>query len=90
MRTAQNHIVKWCSSEGSPPIKMSLLKNSTSLADKIGMVMTNIDKEGIYSCLATNVAGSDSKEFMVTFVGRSLLFCFLVELLQRYRSLLLS
>ena len=68
---------------------MSFLKNSTSLADGVGMVMTKIDKEGIYSCLATNVAGSDSKEFMVTFVGGSLFLRFLLVVLQMYRSLLL-
>ena len=90
VRIARNHILK-CSSEGSSPIKMSLFKNSTSLADGIGMAMTKIDKEGIYRCLATNVAGSDSKEFMVTFVGRSVLFCFffLIVALQIYRSFLL-
>ena len=81
VRTARRHIF-WCSSEGSPPIKVSLFKNSTFLADGIGMVARIIDEEGIYSCLASNVAGTDSKEFKITVVGRSLLFRFLVVVLQ--------
>ena len=40
------------------------------------MVMTKADEEGIYTCLASNNAGFDSKEFPVTFVGGSLISVF--------------
>ena len=35
------------------------------------MVKAKADEEGSYTCLAVNEAGSDSKEFSVTFVGAS-------------------
>ncbi|KAL9968957.1 hypothetical protein ACROYT_G021110 [Oculina patagonica] len=47
---------------------MTLLRNSTSLANGIGMVMKKADKEDNYTCFARNEAGTDSKEFPVTFV----------------------
>ncbi len=71
MRTVRNHVL-WCSSEGSPPINISLLKNSTSLANGIGIAIHITKEEGLYTCVSSNEAGSDSKEFPVTFVGASL------------------
>ena len=35
------------------------------------MVTAKVNEEGNYTCLASNEAGSDSKEFSVTFVGAS-------------------
>ncbi len=71
VRTVPSHVV-WCSAEGSPPINMSLLWNSTSLANGIGIVMNKTDKKGNYTCFARNEAGTDLKEFPVTFVGGTL------------------
>ncbi|KAL9964991.1 hypothetical protein ACROYT_G028712 [Oculina patagonica] len=69
VRTIPNHYL-WCSVEGSPPINISLLKNSTLLVHKIGKLVTQkAEEEGIYTCLASSEAGSNSKEFLVTFVG---------------------
>ncbi len=72
VRTVPNHFL-WCSAEGSPPINISFHKNSTFLAEGIAMVTKKADEEGIYTCLATNEAGSDSKQFLVTFVGAYLI-----------------
>ena len=72
-QTVPNHFL-WCSTEGFPPIHLSFLKNTTSLADRIGMVTIKVDEEGIYSCLAKNKAGFDSKKFPVTFVGASFIY----------------
>ena len=71
MRTVPGHVL-WCSAEGSPPINISLLKDSTSLDNGIGKAWIKIYKEGIYTCLARNEAGSDSREIRVTLVGASL------------------
>ncbi|XP_078355520.1 uncharacterized protein LOC144640183 [Oculina patagonica] len=68
VRTVPGHFV-WCSAEGFPPINMTLLRNSTSLANGIGMVRKKADKKDNYTCFARNEAGTDSKEFPVTFVG---------------------
>ncbi|KAL9968993.1 hypothetical protein ACROYT_G021147 [Oculina patagonica] len=68
VRTVPGHFL-WCSAEGFPPINMTLLRNSTSLANGIGRVMKKADKEDNYTCFARNEAGTDSKEFPVTFVG---------------------
>ena len=68
MRAAPGHFV-WCSAEGFPPIDISIFKNSTSLANGTGLVMTPLNKTGIYSCVASNEAGNDTKDFSVTIVG---------------------
>ncbi len=71
IRTVPGHVL-WCSSQGSPPINISLLKNSTSLANGIGMAMQTTEEEGLYTCWSSNEAGLDSIEFPVAFVGASL------------------
>ena len=73
VRTVPSHIL-WCSAEGSPPINISFLRNSTFLANGIGIVTMKPDKKGIYTCLARNEAGSDSKQFLVEFIRRSPFF----------------
>ena len=83
MRTVPDHVL-WCSAEGTPPIKISFLGNSRSLSKNIGMVMTRAEKEGIYTCLATNEVGSDLKEFPVTFVGASVLLILFFFFFQSY------
>ncbi|KAJ7385790.1 hypothetical protein OS493_013824 [Desmophyllum pertusum] len=67
VRTVPGHVL-WCSAEGFPPINISLLKDSTTLDNTIGKVTSKIFKEGIYTCLARNEVGSDSREIRVTFV----------------------
>lgn len=62
----------WCSAEGSPPINISIHKNSISLAAGIGIVMTRLYEDGIYSCTASNDAGTATRDFPVTIVGKDL------------------
>ena len=69
MRTAPSHF-NWCSAEGYPPINLSIFKNSTSLAKGTGLVMTRLNETGNYSCVASNEAGTDTKYFLVTIVGK--------------------
>ena len=51
---------------------MSLIKGSTPLANGTGMVSAKIYTAGTYTCVATNKAGSSSRDFTVTLTG---LFC---------------
>ncbi|XP_078366769.1 uncharacterized protein LOC144650879 [Oculina patagonica] len=67
VRAAPGHFV-WCSTEGSPPINISILKNSVSLATGIGTVMSQLYEGGSYTCVARNEAGSDTRDFTVTIV----------------------
>ena len=70
MRAAPGHFV-WCSAEGSPPIQISILKDSTLLARVTGFtVMTRLYESGNYSCVAGNEAGTDTKYLLVTIVGK--------------------
>ncbi|XP_020620194.1 uncharacterized protein LOC110057925 [Orbicella faveolata] len=45
-----------------------MFKNSTSLANGTGLVMTALNETGIYSCVASNEAGTDSRDLSVTIV----------------------
>ena len=60
----------WCSSEGTPPINMSLMNSSTSLAYGVGIVQRKIDHDGNYTCIATNTVGTESKTFQVSLIGK--------------------
>jgi len=66
---APGHFV-WCSAEGSPPISISIFKNSTLLVKGTGSVMTHLNETGNYSCVANNEAGNDTKDLPVTIVGK--------------------
>ena len=48
---------------------MSLLKGSTPFANGTGMVWAKISEKGTYTCVATNKAGSDSRDFSVILTG---------------------
>ena len=60
----------WCLSEGMPPISMSMMNSSTTLASKTkGIVRSKINQDGNYSCIATNEVGTESKTFYVSLIG---------------------
>ena len=69
IRAIPEHFV-WCSSEGTPPINMSLMNSSTTLAYGVGIVRSKIDHDGNYTCIATNAVGTESKKFHVSLVGK--------------------
>ena len=58
----------WCSAEGTPPINISLQRDSEVLAHGKWIAVANADKEGNYKCVATNKVGFDSKNIAVTFL----------------------
>ena len=60
----------WCSSEGTPPINMSLMNSSTTLAYGVGIVRIKIDHDGNFTCIATNAVGTESKTFQVSLIGK--------------------
>ena len=69
IRTVPDHYV-WCSSDGTPPINMSFLNSSVTLAKGVGTVMSRIHMDGNYTCHATNEFGTDSKTFHVSLIGK--------------------
>ena len=72
VRTVPQHKL-WCSAEGTPPINISLLRGPEVLAHGKWIAVANADKEGNYTCVATNKVGSDSKTIAVTLLqGMSL------------------
>ena len=75
VRTVSEHYV-WCSSEGTPPISVSLMNSTTTLASRKGIVWSKLNQDGNYSCVATNEAGTESKTFYVTLIGEIVLTSF--------------
>ncbi|XP_068738269.1 uncharacterized protein [Montipora capricornis] len=65
IRTVSQHYV-WCLSEGTPPINISLMNSSTTLASRTGVVWSKLDQGGNYSCIATNDVGTESETFYVS------------------------
>ena len=73
IRTVSNFYV-WCSSDGTPPIYMSLMNSSTTLDNGVGTVKSRILIDGNYTCNATNEFGTDSKTFHVSVNGKIVAF----------------
>ena len=65
VRTVPQHKL-WCLAEGTPPINISLVRDSEVLAHGKWIASANANKEGNYTCVATNKVGSDSKTVAVT------------------------
>ncbi|XP_068691190.1 uncharacterized protein [Montipora foliosa] len=65
VRTVLEHYV-WCSSEGTPPINISLMNSTTTLASGKGIVWSKLNHDGNYSCVATNEVGTESKTFYIS------------------------
>ena len=73
VRTVSEHYV-WCLSEGTPPISISMMNSSSTLASGTeGTVWSKINQDGNYSCNATNEVGTESKTFYVSLIGEILL-----------------
>ena len=73
VRTVSEHYV-WCLSEGTPPINISMMNSSTTLASKAeGIVLSKIKQHGNYTCIATSEVGTESKTFHVSLIGEILL-----------------
>ena len=73
VRTVSEHYV-WCLFQGKPPINISMMNSSTTLASRSeGILWSKINQEGNYSCNATNEVGSESKTFYVSLIGEILL-----------------
>ena len=72
VRTVSEHYV-WCSSEGTPPINISLMNSTTTLAFGKGIVWSKLNQGGNYSCVATNGVGTESKTFNVSLIGEIIL-----------------
>ena len=68
-KTVPNFYV-WCSSDGTPPIYMSLMNSSTILDEAVGRVKSRILIDGNYTCNASSEFGTDSKTFHVSVNGK--------------------
>ena len=69
VRTVSEHFM-WCLSEGTPPINISMMNSSTTLAfGTEGIVWSKINQGGNHSCIATNELGTESKTFYVSLIG---------------------
>lgn len=69
LRTVPEHCV-WFTAEGTPPINISIFKDSKLVDSGIGVIVTSFSEEGNYTCAATNEVGTDSREVPVTFGGK--------------------
>ena len=73
IQTVPDHYV-WCSSDGTPPINISFLNSSVTLAESVGTVMSRIHIDGNYTCHASNEFGTDSKTFHISLIGKIRVF----------------
>ncbi|XP_044171824.1 uncharacterized protein LOC114957233 isoform X1 [Acropora millepora] len=74
IRTVPRHYV-WCSSDGTPPINISLMNSSAILAESVGTtVKSRILIDGNYTCHATNEYGTDSKTFHVSIIDSGICY----------------
>ena len=56
-----------CSARGTPSIYIALIRNSTVLVNTTNTVTIRLDKDGNYTCQATNHYGTDARELQVDF-----------------------
>ena len=75
VRAAAGHFVG-CSAEGFPPVNISILRRSVSLAAGIGMTMVQVFEEATYTCVASNEAGTDTRDLSVIISGKVLIFLY--------------
>lgn len=61
----------WISATGTPPVFMTLIKDSTILEKNMQTINRRLFVEGNYSCLAVNNYGNVTRvDFQVVFFGR--------------------
>ena len=60
-----------CSARGTPPIYTALIWNSTVLVNTTSTATIRLDKDGSYTCQATNQYGTDAKELQVNFTSKT-------------------
>ena len=80
-----------CSARGTPPIYTALIWKSTVLVSTTNNTATiRLDKDGSYTCQATNQYGTDVKEFQVNFASKrvfsGLISLFLSNMVQCLRN----
>lgn len=73
VRATAGHFVG-CSAEGFPPVNISILRRSVSLATGIGTAMIQVFEEATYTCVASNEAGTDTRDLSVIISGKVLIF----------------
>ena len=54
---------------GSTPIYTAVIRNSSVVVNKTGTSSIRLNKEGNYSCVATNIYGTSKKRFSILFAG---------------------
>ena len=69
-----------CQATGILPIYTALIKNSTVLVNTTNIASITIAEQGNYSCVATNMFGTDTKVISVMFFGKTS-FCFKIIIL---------
>ena len=60
-----------CSATGTPPTYTALIFKSTVLVNTTSTASIRLYYEGNYTCIASNKYGTDIKQFMVIFNGKT-------------------
>lgn len=61
-----------CSATGSPPIYLALMRDNTVLVNTTTPARVRLYMEGNYTCVATSRYGTNTSNFVLSFVGRCL------------------
>jgi len=77
-----------CSARGTPSIYTALIWNSTVLVNTTNTAtIPRLDKDGNYTCQATNQYGTDVKELQVNFTSNGVFFKPNPSFLVKYSSM---
>jgi len=63
-----------CSATGTPPIYTAIVRNSTVLANKTSFATIRLHIETKYTCVANSKYGSDTRDFSVIFIGKTVIY----------------
>ena len=74
------HVALVCTANGTLPIYMEVLRNSTTLVNTTNTARIQIEEEGNYTCRARSNYGNDERKFMVVLDGESSILIYAADL----------
>jgi len=64
-----------CTANGTLPIYIAIIRNSTTLVNTTNTASIRVDKNGNYTCQATSNYGTDERQFEVIYGEEIVIFC---------------
>ena len=74
------HLELVCTANGTLPIYMAVIRNSTTLVNATNTASIQIKEEGNFTCRASSKYGTDERTFLVVMDGESSIYPALTDL----------